>query len=47
MTIETEDGKRKEHAVSGELFGQLPKKDVGVAYIKGGHLLLISSGCRF
>lgn len=39
LTIETEDGQRKEHSVRGSLYGQVERGDAGVAYIKGGYLL--------
>jgi hypothetical protein len=39
VTIETEDGQRKEHPVRGRLYGEVQRGDVGVAYVKGGFLL--------
>jgi len=39
VTIETEDGQRKEHSVRGSLYGQLERGDAGVAYMKGGFLI--------
>lgn len=39
VTIQTEDGERKEHLVQGRLFGEVERGDAGVAYLKGGFLL--------
>lgn len=39
ITLQTEDGSRKEHLVPGKLYGQLERGDTGVAYLKGGFLL--------
>jgi hypothetical protein len=39
LTIETEDGQRKEHSVRGRLYGQVERGDAGVAYLRGGYLL--------
>lgn len=39
ITLQTEDGNRKEHLVPGKLYGQLERGDTGVAYLKGGFLL--------
>ncbi len=39
VTIQTEDGERKEHLVQGRLYGEVERGDVGVAYLKGGFLL--------
>lgn len=39
ITIETEDGERKEHSVRGRLYGQVERGDAGVAYLRGGYLL--------
>ncbi len=39
ITIETEDGHRKEHTVRGRLYGEVERGDAGVAYLRGGYLL--------
>jgi hypothetical protein len=39
VTIQTEDGERKEHLVEGRLYGEVDEGDAGVAYFKGGFLL--------
>jgi hypothetical protein len=39
VTIQTEDGERKEHLVQGRLYGEVQRGDAGVAYLKGGFLL--------
>jgi hypothetical protein len=39
ITLQAEDGNRKEHLVPGKLYGQLERGDTGVAYLKGGFLL--------
>jgi hypothetical protein len=39
VTLQTENGNRKEHLVPGKLYSQLERGDTGVAYLKGGFLL--------
>lgn len=39
ITLQTEDGNRKEHLVPGKLYGELGRGDTGVAYLRGGFLL--------
>ena len=39
VTLQTENGDRKEHLLPGKLYGQLERGDTGVAYLKGGFLL--------
>jgi hypothetical protein len=39
LSIETEDGERKEHRVRGRLHGEVERGDAGVAYLKGGYLI--------
>jgi hypothetical protein len=39
LTVQTEDGPRKEYPVSDTLFGEVEEGDTGVAYFKGGYLL--------
>lgn len=39
VTLEFVGGKRDEYRVDGELAGRVVPDDVGVAYIKGGHLV--------
>jgi len=39
LTIQTEDGNTREHAVSDTLFAEVEEGDTGVAYLKGGFLL--------
>ncbi len=39
VTIELEDGEREEYRTSGKILGRVSPGDIGVAHVKGGHLL--------
>jgi len=39
VCIETRDGNRQEYNVSLELFDEIEQEDIGVAYIRGAHML--------
>jgi hypothetical protein len=39
VTLEYESGRREEFSTSGKVVGEVSEGDMGIAYLKGGHLL--------